>query len=1172
MKDQRRYLYAVMILLLLTLLLIPSPAAVRAEDGETPPFERTEPDDVAAAARAPSADDARTAAAGVPPLIDVWYGTNQIFGRLGNPQRWINIPGKVTDGNGVASLKYALNGDPQNKLSIGPDGRRLVSRGDFNIDIDRAKLNSGLNTVVITARDTQGNASTETVTLEYQPGNVWPQRYSIDWSEVAEIQDVAQVVDGQWRITSKGLRTQVAGYDRLVAIGDVAWTDYEVQVPVTVHSVQPSGSPGVGLLLRWKGHTNDPVSDWQPRSGWWPLGAIGWYRWKDTGNRYLQIYGNQGRKVATTGARLRTGTRYYFKMRVETRQGKGSYYRLKVWEAHKPEPSSWTLHGQESLNDPRVGFFLLLAHRADVTFGDVQVRPLGGVYTLAVETVGQGSVDRDPSAAAYAQGEVVRLTPTPLQGWQFDGWSGADAGALEDHGDGSWSIEMARDRVVTATFSPGCTSLALQVEPQDAGSIEPGRPSNCGEGGYTTGTQLQLTALPSEGYTLSHWSGDLSGRANPETLAIDGDMAVTAHFVESAGTYEEGFDGYASGADPESWYDTAAGNSMEEDNGLFHVHDLEGNNAFGTTSSQRNIHTHYVGGGSDGWANTRFRGRMKMTSPASGLGLTFYSKYADQDVYYRLRRYGSSDFHLAPHPHDTVILGGDTGTGVVPRPDLWYWFLVEVENAGARTEIRAKVWPQGAAEPEEWQAEAWHSGAGRLTSGRIGLWGHSSGSKYWDDLLIEPMAPPPIWKLMVAEVGHGVVTAEPGQVQYADGQQVKLMATGAPGWRFDGWGGDLSGSVSPLALTMDGDKMVEAHFVQEAFALHLETSGDGKVALTPDHAYYAETDLVELAAKGVEGWRFDHWEGDLTGSANPASLTLDSTKRVKAIFVREQYTLRAQVAGSGQVWVVPHKAHYTHGDVVQIEAIPDSGWSFSRWSGDLSGHKNPETRVIRGDTTVTATFEERTMLYSEDFEDYQPGADPAGWLDTKAENSMEEDPRLFHVYDLEGNRAFGTTSTQRNIHSHYVGPGSEGWSGIRFRGRMLMTSARSGLGVTIYSKYADRDVYYRLRCYGTHAFGLAPHPHDAVLLAGDTGTGVRPRPNVWHWFVMEVEELGTQTEIRAKVWPQGTAEPVGWQIQARHSGAGRLTDGRIGLWSHSSGSKYWDDIVVEPVGWPSDDF
>ena len=253
--------------------------------------------------------------------------------------------------------------------------------------------------------------------LQYEPDNVWPVRYAIDWSAVSDIQQVAQVVDGLWELTPDGIRTKGRGYDRLVAIGDMTWTDYEVTVPVTVHSRRSSGSPGVGILMRWKGHTDNPVSGWQPKSGWYPLGALGWYRWYDSGGKKFHIYGNQKRLLASTSnKKLKLNVPYVLKMRVETKPGKGGFYRLKMWEASKPEPSGWDLKGQEALNDPQTGSFLLLAHQADVTFGDVQVRPVGDVYTLTTEIAGQGTVSREANSAAYAEGEVVRLSPLPAAG------------------------------------------------------------------------------------------------------------------------------------------------------------------------------------------------------------------------------------------------------------------------------------------------------------------------------------------------------------------------------------------------------------------------------------------------------------------------------------------------------------------------------------------------------------------------------------------------------------------------------------------------------------------------------------------------------------------------------------------------------------------------------------
>ena len=53
---------------------------------------------------------------------------------------------------------------------------------------------------------------------------------------------------------------------------------------------------------------------------------------------------------------------------------------------------------------------------------------------------------------------------------------------------------------------------------------------------------------------------------------------------------------------------------------------------------------------------------------------------------------------------------------------------------------------------------------------------------------------------------------------------------------------------------------------------------------------------------------------------------------------------------------VPNQATYHYGDVVQLTANPALGWSFSAWSGDLTGTENPKNITIDGNKAVTATF------------------------------------------------------------------------------------------------------------------------------------------------------------------------------------------------------------------------
>ncbi len=72
-----------------------------------------------------------------PPAIELWYGQHMMVGHRGTTQRWLNILGRVTDSQSkIVSLSYRLNdSEVEIPLSIGPDERRLIGEGDFNIDI-----------------------------------------------------------------------------------------------------------------------------------------------------------------------------------------------------------------------------------------------------------------------------------------------------------------------------------------------------------------------------------------------------------------------------------------------------------------------------------------------------------------------------------------------------------------------------------------------------------------------------------------------------------------------------------------------------------------------------------------------------------------------------------------------------------------------------------------------------------------------------------------------------------------------------------------------------------------------------------------------------------------------------------------------------------------------------
>jgi len=113
---------------------------------------------------------------------------------------------------------------------------------------------------------------------------------------------------------------------------------------------------------------------------------------------------------------------------------------------------------------------------------------------------------------------------------------------------------------------------------------------------------------------------------------------------------------------------------------------------------------------------------------------------------------------------------------------------------------------------------------------------------------------------------------------------VTLTVTADPGWTFFEWSGDLTGSDHPETLTMDSDKTVTATLIQEEYTLTVGVSpiGSGSVDKDPDQATYHYGEVVTLTVTADPGWTFFEWSGDLTGSENPETLTMDGEKTVTA--------------------------------------------------------------------------------------------------------------------------------------------------------------------------------------------------------------------------------------------------------------------------------------------------
>ena len=118
---------------------------------------------------------------------------------------------------------------------------------------------------------------------------------------------------------------------------------------------------------------------------------------------------------------------------------------------------------------------------------------------------------------------------------------------------------------------------------------------------------------------------------------------------------------------------------------------------------------------------------------------------------------------------------------------------------------------------------------------------------------------------------------------------------------------------------------------------------DQAFTITPTTGYHVADVLVNGGSVGaVAGYTF-------------TAVTTNQT--IAASFAQNAaYTITAAVVGAGSVTRSPDQATYAQGALVQITALPGTGFAFTGWSGDTTGTMNPFTVTVGRSFSYTATF------------------------------------------------------------------------------------------------------------------------------------------------------------------------------------------------------------------------
>ena len=573
------------------------------------------------------------------------------------------------------------------------------------------------------------------------------------------------------------------------------------------------------------------------------------------------------------------------------------------------------------------------------------------LYTITTNTVGSGTVGLNPAQPTYVFGDTVFVTATADPGWSFGAWSGDLIGSENPD-----TLIVSGNASITATFTQDLYTITTNTVGSGTVGLNPAQPT------YAFGDTVFVTATADPGWSFGSWSGDLIGSENPDTLIVGGNASITGTFTQdlytiTTNTVGSGSVGlnpsqptYAFGdtvfvtatADPGWSFSAWSGDLTGSENPDTLI--VSGNASITATFTQDlyTITTSTVGSGTVGLnpsQPTYVFGDTVFVTATAGPGWSFSA--------------WSGDLIGSENPDTLIVSGNASITGTFTQ-DL---YTITTNTVGSGTVGLNPAQPTyvfgdtvvaTATAAPGWSFSAWS--------------GDLIGSENPDTLIVSGNASitgtftQDLYTIITNTVGSGTVGLNPAQPTYVFGDTVFVTATADPGWSFESWSGDLIGSENPDTLIVSGNASITATFTQDLYTITTNTVGSGTVGLNPAQPTYAFGDTVFVTATADPGWSFGSWSGDLIGSENPDTLIVGGNASITGTFTQDLYTITTNTVGSGSVGLNPSQPTYAFGDTVFVTATADPGWSFSAWSGDLTGSENPDTLIVSGNASITATF------------------------------------------------------------------------------------------------------------------------------------------------------------------------------------------------------------------------
>ncbi len=523
-------------------------------------------------------------------------------------------------------------------------------------------------------------------------------------------------------------------------------------------------------------------------------------------------------------------------------------------------------------------------------------------YELTVNIDGEGTVEVDPDQEEYEGGTEVSLTAVPDDGWEFVEWTGDYESEEEEI-----TMTMDQHKEIPARFVEGeieYYGLTVNIEGEGEVEIDPDLEE------YEEGTEVDLTALPVDGWTFVEWTGDRESTEEEITMIMNEDKEVTAWFEE-----------------------------LEEFN---LTGNIEGEGIIEVDGDEVE----------DGRSEYYHEGTVVELSSISAEGWYFVGWTGDHES-------GSSEIEL------TMDEDKDVTAHFEEIEDDRYVLTVEVQGEGiTEPEPGDHLYDEG----EEVTVEAIPDD-GSLFQGWTGDY---QGTEEEITMIMDEDKTVRAHFLKLHELtveepdgsGEILVEGEPIETwpytgEFEEGDDVVLEAVPEEDWVFSRW--ELNGESEEyleMTVNMDRDKVISAYFL-ELYRLTTAVEGEGMIEIDPNEERYQEGTEVELTAVPEEGWLFVEWTGDYTDTEGSIKIVVDSDIEVTAHFEeqKEYHDLTVNMEGEGDVNIVPDQEEYEEGTEVTLTAEPREGWRFVGWSGDHESEDTEITVTLTDEMDIRADFE-----------------------------------------------------------------------------------------------------------------------------------------------------------------------------------------------------------------------